>query len=65
MFERFALSGTTVYRLGIGSTFPPATFGALVTGVWDGPVAGMLVAVAFVMPGFGALLITRRAQRAR
>jgi hypothetical protein len=65
-----ALAGMTVYRLGIGSVFAPALVGTMLTGIsqsvvtgtqrGQGPVAGMLVAVAFVLPGMGALLMTRR-----
>ena len=65
-----ALAGMTVYRLGIGSLFAPALLGTVLTGIsqsvvhgaepGQGVVAGMLVAVAFVLPGMGALLMTRR-----
>ncbi len=56
-----ALQATTTYRLGIGSVFPPALAGGIVTGVAYGPVAGMLVAVGFAWPGVAMLLVTRRA----
>ena len=68
-----ALAGTTVYRLGVGSLLAPALAGVMLTGIsqsvvhgavrGQGVVAGMLVAVAFVLPGMGALLMTRQPAR--
>lgn len=56
-----AMSGYTSYRLGVGSVFPPAFVGAILTGSFFGATAGMLAATASVFGGTAALLFTRPA----
>ncbi len=54
-----AMGGYTTYRLGVGSVFGPAFVGAILTGTFFSPAAGMLACTASVFGGVAALLFTR------
>lgn len=54
-----AMGGYTTYRLGVGSVFGPAFVGAILTGSFFSPAAGMLACTASVYGGVAALIITR------
>jgi hypothetical protein len=54
-----AMQGYTTYRLGLGSVFPPAFAGSILTGVVFGPTAGLLACAGHVWGGMAALLLTR------
>ncbi len=53
------MSGYTAYRLGVGSVFGPAFVGAILTGSFFSPAAGMLACTASVFGGVAALILTR------